>query len=285
MEILTLSAVDAPAVVRAVEVLEHGGLVLLPHHPFPLLPEEQRLLDPALLKGEVKNISLDPATGSVRGAKATADVTPALAAMMARYAAFAADLVEAVAPRYEPALQQRRTSFRPGPVNTRVLSPRKDDRRLHVDAFPSNPVQGRRILRVFTNVDPHRRPRVWALGDDGVADLAEIFRPDYAAPGRYVRLQERLGLIKGRRTAYDRAMLQLHDRAKLDDEWQAKAPRRRIDFPAGASWVVFTDGVSHAALEGQNAFEQTWLSPVEAMAEPERSPLKMLERASGRALV
>lgn len=284
MEILTLSAVDAPAAVRAMEVLEHGGLVLLPHHPFPLLPEELRFLDPALLKRGVKNISLDPATGLVSGAKVAGSVTPGLTEMITRYAAFAAALVEAVAPRYGPALQRRRTSFRPGPVDTRVLSPSKDDRRLHLDAFSSNPVQGRRILRVFTNVDPDRRPRVWALGEDGVCDLAEIFRPDYAAPGPSVLLQERLGLIKGRRTAYDRAMLQLHDRAKLDDEWQAKAPRRRIDLPAGASWVVFTDGVIHAALEGQNAFEQTWLLPVAAMAEPERSPLRVLEQASDRAL-
>ena len=51
-------------------------------------------------------------------------------------------------------LQKKRTSFRPGAIETRALSPRKDDKRLHVDAFPSSPVQGRRIFRVFTNAHP-----------------------------------------------------------------------------------------------------------------------------------
>lgn len=285
MEILELTEVADPCSGRAVEVLESGGLVVLPRRPFALSVEEERFLDPVLLRPGVKNISLDPGTGSVSGAKVERTDAAALRAMIARYHGFATALLDALAPAYAAALQPRRTSFRPGPVGTRVLSARKDDRRLHVDAFPSNPVQGRRILRVFTNVDDEGRPRVWEVGEDGVGTLARAFRPNYAPPGVETLFQERLGLIKGRRTAYDRAMLHLHDRAKLDERWQATTPRRRIEFAPGASWVVFTDALTHAALEGQNAFEQTWLLPVEAMTAPERSPLRELERAAGRALV
>ena len=93
------------------------------------------------------------------------------------------------------------------------------------------------------------------------------------------------GVTRGRRTGYDQAMLELHDAAKLDDGWQAAAPHRRVAFPAGSSWIVYTDGVLHAALEGQHAFEQTYLLPVAAMAQPERSPLRVLERMLARPLV
>lgn len=279
---LDLDSLEDPRRAEAVDVLESGGLVVLPRLPFAVELGERGFLDPALLRPGVKNISLDPASGRVSGAQTT-DPNP-LAAMLERYAAFATQAVSAVAPAYAAHLQRRRTSFRPGPVDTRVLSPRKDDRRLHTDAFPANPVQGRRILRLFTNVDPDGRDRVWQAGTDGIEALAARFRPRFTEGGLAVRLQERLGVIKGRRTAYDAAMHALHDRAKLDQAWQASARRQRLAFPPGATWMVFTDGVLHAALSGQHAFEQTWLLPVEAMARPERSPLRVLEQLAGRAL-
>ena len=50
-------------------------------------------------------------------------------------------------------------------------------------------------------------------------------------------------------------------------------------------WVVYTDGVAHAALSGQHALEQTYLLPAEAMQAPDVSPLRVLERVTGRTLV
>ena len=47
----------------------------------------------------------------------------------------------------------------------RAVSWRKDDSRLHVDAFPSRPNHGERILRVFCNVNPHGEDRVWRVGE------------------------------------------------------------------------------------------------------------------------
>ena len=62
-------------------------------------------------------------------------------------------------------------------------------------------------------------------------------------------------------------------------------PRTPIDFPAGSTWIAFTDQVSHAAVAGQYQLEQTFLLPVDAMQRPERSPLRILERMKGRRLV
>ena len=75
-----------------------------------------------------------------------------------------ADLVATLFPRYAPYVQRARTSFRPQPAVGRNVSWRKDDSRLHVDAFPSRPNHGERILRVFSNVNP-AADRVWRVGE------------------------------------------------------------------------------------------------------------------------
>jgi len=85
-------------------------------------------------------------------------------------------------------------------------------------------------------------------------------------------------------TEYDRIMLRLHDTGKLDAAYQARAPRADVTFPAGATWLCFTDQVLHAALAGHCALEQTFHLPITAMAHPDRSPLRTLERLAGRAL-
>jgi hypothetical protein len=71
---------------------------------------------------------------------------------------------------------------------------------------------------------------------------------------------------------------------KADAEFQTQPPQTAIDFPAGSTWMAFTDQVSHAAMAGQYQLEQTFLLPVTAMEEPDRSPLRVLERISGRRL-
>ncbi|MBE7217295.1 MAG: Kdo hydroxylase family protein [Caulobacteraceae bacterium] len=286
-EVLTLPGRgDGPEAARAAEVLEGGGLVLLPDLPFDVRPGERDLIDPAVLGGGSKNISLDPRTGALSGSALEGDRLEALAAMTRRYAEFADGLISRLAPGYAPHLKRKRTSFRPGAVATRALSPRKDDRRLHVDAFPASPVGSDRILRVFSNVDPLGRDRVWEVGEQGFEAFARDFAPRVRDGGGALRsLLALTGVTRGQRTAYDQAMLDLHDRAKLDEAWQAAAPRRRIAFPAGSSWIVYTDGVLHAALEGQHAFEQTYLMPLEAMEAPARSPQRTLERVLGRPLI
>ena len=288
-EILTLprdAAATAQARERALDVLEGGGLVVLPDRPFALSPDEQALADPAVLARTSKNVSFDPATGRLSGHALEGPRLETLTAMTVRYAAFADALLAELAPGYAAAAERRRTSFRPGAIDTRALSARKDDKRLHVDAFPSSPVQGRRILRVFTNVDPAGSERVWRIADGGFERYAAHFRPRLRGKGALeLALLQRLGVTRGRRTAYDQAMLELHDLAKLDDGWQADAARTEIALPAGSSWLVFTDGAPHAAMRGRNAFEQTYLMPVAAMRDPARSPLRTLERMLERPLV
>ncbi len=269
----------------AVFALEQGEVLHLPRLAFDLQDGEQSLLDPALCERGSKNVSYDPSTGRTGGLKADDLRALLVKRMMARFSDWSLAVTKALLPPYAQALQLARTSLRPAEIENRALSPRKDDRRLHVDAFPSQPVQGRRILRLFANIDPSGRERVWNVGEPfehfAVRFLPKTRRP---APGTAAVL-EALKLTKGRRTAYDHAMLRLHDLAKEDGVYQETAIKRRVAFPAGSTWLVFTDATLHAALEGRNVLEQTFLLPAGAMVDPAMSPLKILERLTGRELV
>ena len=269
----------------AVAALEAGEVAALPGRGFGLERGELGLLDPAVSDGRAKNVSFDPATGRLAGTALEGARRASLLAMMSRFADWAQATVTALAPGYREALQLGKTSFRPCEIEGRAMSPRKDDRLLHVDAFPAQPVQGRRILRLFANVDPEGRPRVWSVGEPFEPFAAAfVRRARRGAPGSGAVLQA-LGLTRGRRTAYDGLMLQLHDLAKEDGAWQGASPHQPWSFPAGTSWLVFTDATLHAALEGRHALEQTFFLPVEAMARPELSPLKVLERLTGKILL
>ena len=264
--------------------LEAEGLVFLPETAFRLTPDEQRFLTPAICDGRSKNVSYDPVTGRVSGTSLRGAEAAGLAALMSRYAFWAEALVADLAPRYLGALQRGRTSLRPRSVDEAPLSSRRDDRRLHADAFPSQPTGGRRLLRVFSNISPDGLARVWQIGEP-FETYARRWLPHAHPlwPGEAWLLQQ-LKITKARRTPYDAMMLALHDAAKLDEGYQRAGPRREIVFPARSSWIVFTDSVVHAAITGRHALEQTFYLPVDAMVDPSRSPLRTLESLTGQRL-
>ena len=205
--------------------------------------------------------------------------------MLDRFGREATRLVAELLPSYAPGLERARTSLRPTEIKDRSYSPLHDDRLLHVDAFPTRPLRGRRILRVFSNVAPDASARAWRVGEP-FPDFDRKFLPRVRGPlpGTAAVLAA-LVLSKGRRSPYDHIMLSLHDAGKLDADYQKTAPSFGLDFASGSTWLCFTDQVLHAAMAGHCALEQTFHLPVEVMADPGRSPLRVLERLSGRALV
>jgi hypothetical protein len=80
-------------------------------------------------------------------------------------------------------------------------------------------------------------------------------------------------------------MLRFHDYLKENDEFQKNCPKVRLEFPPLATWLVYTDGVAHAAMSGQYALEQTFLVPPKALVAPEQAPYRILEKIAGRPLV
>ena len=267
---------------RAVSALERGAVLFFPALPFLLSEPEKQFLDARVSDGQAKNISLDHTSGKMQASSLSGEKARDLAAMMERFGSQAVTLVHELLPYRN--VERARTSFRPVQVKDRHYSKISDDRLLHIDAFPSRPMRGRRILRFFANVAPNS-PRRWHVGQP-FEDFARTFLPRVGphAPGKSW-LYEKLGVTRGRRSLYDELMLSLHDAGKLDETFQKDSPHEPIEFPPGCCWLVFTDQVLHAALGGEFALEQTFHLDIAEMAEPERAPVKVLERLSGKTLV
>jgi hypothetical protein len=267
---------------QAVQALERGQVLFFPDLACPVEPGERKFLSPDVLH-QAKNVSYDPATGHVSGARCTGSEADELTRMMAGFAARAEELLWNLLP-YRDGLRRGRTSLRPVEVSGRVTSWRKDDTRLHVDSFPSAPTGGKRILRVFSNVNPAGRPRRWRVGEPFAA-VARRFWPRLRGPvWGTAPLLRLLCVTKSRRTKYDHFMLQLHDHMKSDADYQARAEQVAHDFPAGSTWVCYTDQVSHAAVAGQHQLEQTFRLTVMRMCDEHTSPLRVLEELAGRKL-
>jgi hypothetical protein len=270
-------------VAKAADALETGKLLYAPHLPFQLSEAERRFLSPDCLDAKSKNLSFRPDSSVLKGTRCQGAEREELLVMLQRYYNQASALLQALCPTYSNHLTPGFTSFRPAEIAGRATSWRHDDTRLHVDAFPSRPMQGLRILRVFTNVNP-RMPRVWRVGESfeqAAANFLPRIKPP--RPGA-ASLLYWLRIVKARRTGYDHFMLGIHDRMKADQAYQSEVPQMQLAIPPGTTWACFTDSVSHAAMSGQFAFEQTFYLPVSAMKNPERSPLRVLERMVGRKL-
>jgi 3-deoxy-D-manno-oct-2-ulosonic acid (Kdo) hydroxylase len=264
--------------------LEYGGILFLPNLGFEFAQNETRFLSPDWSDGKSKNIYLRGNERVIKGAKGNAEELAAMSALIERYSQSAANLVAHLLPSYMPHAKPANTSLRCVEAAGRNTSWRKDDRRLHADAFPSKPTHGERILRVFTNVNPHNKPRVWNVGEP-FADMAARFLPKVPRYSPFTaRLINALGITKSLRGEYDHIMLHLHDLTKADADYQANAPQMRVKFPANSTWVVYSDLVLHAVLSGQHMMEQTFHLPQQHLTYPEASPKSRIERLLQRTI-
>jgi hypothetical protein len=282
----------------ALTTVEDGGIVLLSGTGFALSDAEAALVGElrAMLTTEPQvpdgrpTIIFDPARGGIkrfhfaysRGRLVRAQVRPTarpvIEAMMARFGAWAEGVIGALLPSYGTNLDRDRITYRP--------NRRGDVQPLHMDSSYGFPTQGRGMLRVFSNIDPTSRPRVWQVGEP-FAPVARRYVGSLRAQrsGLGAALLARLGLLGGAKTPYDRMMADLRRLVKGDKEYQREAPRRTVAFPAGSTWIALTDLVLHGAVSGQHSLDQTFYLPAAAMRDPSRSSLHMLERLTGQRLV
>lgn len=279
--------------------LEAGAILFFPETPVPLAPE-----DLAFLLGQQqtdsslhKNIAYKPAFDTLTGLDAkSADSAAAtrLRGVMRGYSEAVAKFLEVFLEPYAGKMRRDYASFRPQEEQNRDLPLRRRNDLLHTDAFPTRPTRGARILRFFNNIHPERT-RDWVVSE-AFRDLAPRFapgaiapRPDTAARRGMKSAAAALGLGSAfpgvKRTAYDDFMMRFHNFLKENAEWQRSAAKYPFAFPAGASWMVFTDTVPHAVLAGQYALEQTFLVAREAEVAPEHAPLAVLEALARRPLV
>lgn len=264
--------------------LEGGAVLLFPDLPFPFSAFERRFTERPFADGKAKNVSIRGEAAALRGAAGTPEEQDALRRLLIRFRDFSRGLIERHLPEYAEGISLAGTSYRPFDVDRRKLSWRRDDTRLHVDAFPSNPIGARRILRVFRNINPSGEPRRWRVGED-FGSMADRFLPKL--PGYSplsARLLAALRITKAKRSEYDHLMLHLHDALKRDEAYQASAPQADVEFLPGQTWVTFSDLVMHGAMGGRYMLEQTAYLPVSAQADPSLSPQRILARKLGRDL-
>jgi hypothetical protein len=268
---------------QALEALEQGRVLFWPKLSFLVSESERQLLSPETVY-RAKNVSYNPSTGEVGGTRLTGSELGQLRELLDRFGRATRHLLDQLLPAYRAGLRQGRTSLRPVEIAGRSTSWRKDDTRLHVDSFPSLPTQGNRILRVFSNINPEGKPRVWRVGESFDA-VVQRFWPALRKPmlgSSLVRYLLRMTRLP--RSVYDSYMLQLHDRMKESQQFQEGARQARLSFPAGSTWLVFTDQVPHAAMSGIHQLEQTYEVPVSSLRNIGQAPLRVLERLAGHHL-
>jgi hypothetical protein len=269
-----------------VQALESGQVVFLPNLDFKIQEDEHFIFNTNVTNGKSKNISFDPKTKQLKGQALNEECSLKITGLMERYARDSKHLVDTLFPHYKGHIQQAKTSLRPIEAKGRTApSYRKDDTRLHVDAFPSNPNQGARILRVFTNINPNDQARHWRVGEH-FTDVAQRFAPEISAPlPLSAEIMNLLGVTKSKRSPYDHYMLHIHHQMKKHEPYQKHAIKGDVYWPAHSTWICYTDSVSHAALEGQYCLEQTFNLNAAHMQDPTLSPLSVLEKLLSRKLV
>ncbi|CEK11267.1 Kdo hydroxylase family protein [Legionella hackeliae] len=289
LDVDDLDSLTLDAKHQALISLEAGKVLYLPFYSFHLDASEQnQLLSDQILDGKHKNFSFNYQTKNLGGKDSqphNLTMATLLKVFMQRYAEFTKKLITTILPSYTEEIIWGRTSYSPAEIKGRSSSRRKDDTRLHIDSSSATPVNGKRILRVFTNVNPYGEPRIWHLGEPFINVLARF---SASIPPYSYSIAKLLYLIKATKTlrsAYDHYQLNLHDSMKLDDGYQLKVSKERVEFQAQSTWIAFTDHVSHAALSGQFLLEQTFYLPVNAMKNPELSPLKHWEREKNIAIL
>jgi 3-deoxy-D-manno-oct-2-ulosonic acid (Kdo) hydroxylase len=282
--------------------LEHGEILLFAATPFEL-PQDDREFLLAQKQAESrfhKNISYRPKTDEIRGVerKGADDAGHRqLQEVMRRYSAEVTRFTKQLLAPYAEKLALDFASFRPLEEEGRNLPLKKRNDLLHVDAFPTRPTHGGRILRVFTNIN-REESRRWLTGEPfakiapRLADKAGLPEFAYSANSvtgkwrrRGIKAMRAVGAPIPDRSGYDRFMLHFHDWLKENDRYQAEERAKPVqEFPPGCTWLVYTDGVPHAALSGRFALEHTFIVPREALVEPEVAPISILEKISGKRL-
>ena len=269
--------------------LERGKVLFFSGIPFDFPQEDRDFLLSQKQTGSRfhKNISYRPTEDILKGVSSDSPDRERLQRVMQHFSQEATRFVSILLAPYAGKLKLDFASFRPLEEESRDLPLHKRNDLLHVDAFPTRPTRGGRILRFFVNINP-TAGRVWNIGEpfdvfmprlNKTRTISPPFRN--AAARSLARLASTIGLPVADRSRYDEYMLYLHDWLKENKDFQQNSPKQELVFPPGCTWMVYTDGVPHAVLSGRYALEQTFIVPPEVFVTPEVAPIRVLETMTG----
>jgi hypothetical protein len=268
--------------------LERGRIVRFDSCPFPLPAKEdqdflRQGLSPFLRK---KNVSWYPRADKLAGLQAPASVVERARRILREHSARVREFLRSAMPEFTRGWEPGTSSFRPLEEKGRDLSPHASNELIHVDAGAYGATHGDRILRFFVNLNP-ARDRVW-ISRGSFADLFQQYgaaagvQPGPLEPSlpekawsAFVRAFPMGRVIDT--SPYDRRMRRFHNWMKDTPSFQS-GERETFSFPPFSAWMVLTDGVSHACVEGQHALVDTFIVPLRNCKLP--APWTLL---SGRA--
>lgn len=280
-----MTASPAPSIDFTAATLEQNELIAVPECPFSL-PDADAvafLLLQQMTAGRRKDISFDPASRRLSGVPADSGLArERLVDVLTGFSESVTEWVKATLPTYAEGLVRDRVTLRPEEEANRALRLTARNDLLHIDNFPTRPTFGRRILRVFTNINM-TESQVWATSEKFPQLLAR-FVANKRVPSRtkdewLSTAQGMLSLIRGARTTrshYDAFMMKLHHFLKQNTAFQTSAARKVCTFPPGTTWALFSDGLANAQLRGCFALEHSFFVPMECLVRPEDAPLSVL---------
>jgi hypothetical protein len=280
--------------------LEQGNILFFEKIPFDFPADEIQFLLQQKQSGSTsrKNIAYKPQIDQLTNHVATSvEEAKRMHQILRNYSARVTQFLQTLLAPYSSMWKLDYASFRPFQEKGRKLRLRARNDLLHVDSFPTRPMHGGRILRFFTNIN-QTEPRRWITslpfqeliknygGKEGLPFPRGV---DSSLQGRFTHKTKAwlksLGFKIPMRSPYDRFMLNMHNYLKENEAFQKGCPKSYWEFPPNSCWAVFTDQVSHAAISGQYALEQTLFIPRDALLYPEESPVSILERMTGKQMV
>lgn len=267
--------------------LEQGRIVQFPRCPVPLPSDEdqQFLRDGLTSYLRRKNVSWYPRADRLAGVQAPAAVAERARRVLREHSLRVREFLQQAMPEFTNGWEPGTCSFRPLEEKGRGLSAHASNELVHVDAGAYGATHGDRILRFFVNLNP-ARDRIWISR----GAFAELWRAHGAEAGVAAgdltpSLPEKawsalLGLFPMGRVVdtspYDRRMRRFHNWMKDTPAFQS-GPSTKFAFPPFSAWMVLTDGVSHACVEGQHALVDTFIVPLRNCRLP--SPYTLLSGA------
>jgi 3-deoxy-D-manno-oct-2-ulosonic acid (Kdo) hydroxylase len=279
--------------------LEAGDILLFPKTPLLISDDDLAFLrnrQQQAIKLQ-RNVFYKPEENQLASID-TQSLSPAAAvrlrAILRGYSQMATEFLRSFLAPYQVRWRLGCASFRPIEEQGRELPLHRRNDLLHTDFLPERPTHGARILRFFTNIHP-TRTRDW-ITSDSFGSIVGTFAPKQIAlpvprslaSQALITLAVSLGLGQVlpsvKRSPYDAFMLRFNHFLKENSIYQASCPKLYTRFPAGSSWLVYSDTVPHAVLSGQFALEQTFLIDPDAQLDPASAPVAILERMTGARL-
>ena len=221
-----------------------------------------------------KNVSWYPRADKLTGVQAPAEIVARARRILRDHSRRVCAFLEGRMPDFTRGWEPGTSSFRPLEEKGRALGAHASNELVHVDAGAYGATHGDRILRFFVNLNPSRE-RVW-ISKGTFAALLEKHGAEAGisrgplAPALPEKIYSGLLQAAGRAfpmarvidsSPYDRRMRRFHNWMKDTPAFQAGASER-FAFAPFSAWMVLTDGVSHACVEGQHALVDTFIVPL-----------------------